>query len=616
MAYKFQFGTARLSGALEQEGDITIATGSGADVIGVESTLGSGQYLAQLGYDGATDTGKLEIADGSTGGTVFSVLDILSGSAMDTLAGAALDFDQSTGVMDVTNTGVAGLISEDVIAVANDSIVYYDSTGVLQRDSLADYATAIADAGLTATSGQIAVVNATNGGLQINSADMQLDLNDLAAAAIDVANDSFAILDATDSSTKKESIADLATAMVAGNNGLSATNGVFSVEVSGAVRLDGDKVGISGSIAGAGLSFGGGVDAIATLAVDATELADIFTAAVIDNSADSIIFIDANDSNAMKQESVADFAVKLADGTNGLAASGGRLAIDISEYTAVTPAASDTFLTLDSDGSTEQLTTTDALATLFAGNGLSAASAVLAVEVSGAVVIDSDAVGISGSIAGAGLAYAGGVNSISTLSVDLNEFASAAVDVAADSLVFIDANGDVSRQDTFADYATAAAGNGLAASSGQFALDLNELTDTAIDVANDSIAFVDAGDNGSKKESIADLVSAMAGAGLAASSGVLSVQSNNVALKANGDTLVEGFNYFANASSDATVTMPAAPDVGDVVRIKAGNLTSGANIIIDRAGSHLIDGETSVRIESPYGAISMVYVATNDWRLF
>jgi hypothetical protein len=32
-------------------------------------------------------------------------------------------------------------------------------------------------------------------------------------------------------------------------------------------------------------------------------------------------------------------------------------------------------------------------------------------------------------------------------------------------------------------------------------------------------------------------------------------------------------------------------------------------IVINKAGSQTIDGETSVTIESPYGAVSMVYVA-------
>ena len=66
-----------------------------------------------------------------------------------------------------------------------------------------------------------------------------------------------------------------------------------------------------------------------------------------------------------------------------------------------------------------------------------------------------------------------------------------------------------------ADITDVVAGNGLsggaASGSATIALDLNELTAAAVDVAADSIAIVDAGDsNASKKESIADLVSAIA----------------------------------------------------------------------------------------------------------
>jgi len=72
------------------------------------------------------------------------------------------------------------------------------------------------------------------------------------------------------------------------------------------------------------------------------------------------------------------------------------------------------------------------------------------------------------------------------------------------------------------------AGNGLSGggTSGAvtLSLDLNELTDTRIDVSADSITFIDANDsNNSKKESVADLVSFVAGGSLAASAGVLSV---------------------------------------------------------------------------------------------
>ena len=52
--------------------------------------------------------------------------------------------------------------------------------------------------------------------------------------------------------------------------------------------------------------------------------------------------------------------------------------------------------------------------------------------------------------------------------------------------------------------------------------DPNSITAGTVNVANDSITIIDADDSGNpKKESIADLVSAMAGSNLTASSGQL-----------------------------------------------------------------------------------------------
>ena len=78
---------------------------------------------------------------------------------------------------------------------------------------------------------------------------------------------------------------------------------------------------------------------------------------------------------------------------------------------------------------------------------------------------------------------------------------------------------------------TVTAGNGLSGggsvalgASTSLALDLNELTAAVVDVANDSIVIVDANDsNASKKESVADLVAGVAGTGLSAGSGQLSI---------------------------------------------------------------------------------------------
>ena len=78
---------------------------------------------------------------------------------------------------------------------------------------------------------------------------------------------------------------------------------------------------------------------------------------------------------------------------------------------------------------------------------------------------------------------------------------------------------------------TVTAGDGLSGGGSvalgattSLALDLNELTAAVVDVAADSIVIVDADDsNSSKKESVADLVAGVAGTGLSASSGQLSI---------------------------------------------------------------------------------------------
>ena len=70
-------------------------------------------------------------------------------------------------------------------------------------------------------------------------------------------------------------------------------------------------------------------------------------------------------------------------GLSGGGTSGGvTLTLDLSELSDVTPANGDKLSTLDSDGSTEQLTTVASLATLFAGTGLTASSSVIGVDAS------------------------------------------------------------------------------------------------------------------------------------------------------------------------------------------------------------------------------------------
>jgi len=132
-----------------------------------------------------------------------------------------------------------------------------------------------------------------------------------------------------------------------------------------------------------------------------------------------------------------------------------------------------------------------------------------------------------------------------------NDVAAASVAVASDSILIIDANdSSTTKKESVADLITALAGDGLAASSGVLSVDLSELTAAAVNVAADSIMIIDADDsNASKKESVADLATAMAGTGLSASSGAFSVDASQSQI-----TTLAGLTAAGAAGADLALT--------------------------------------------------------------
>ncbi len=225
--------------------------------------------------------------------------------------------------------------------------------------------------------------------------------------------------------------------------------------------------------------------------------------------------------------------------------------------------------------------------------------------------IDADKHITAGNLSGSGNLLVAGT-------VRLDGVASATIAEGADFFYILDADDNLMKKESVADVVSGLAGDGIKNGANKFALDLNELTAAAVDVANDSIAIVDANDsNLSKKESIADLVTAMAGTGLTALNGVLSTDAGTVTpIRTDGavntTSLVEGYNYMTGSASKS-VALPSSPTVGDVVVVKAGNLADGEKLTITRAGSHTIDGLTSVELESDYAAASFVYLVANNW---
>ena len=167
---------------------------------------------------------------------------------------------------------------------------------------------------------------------------------------------------------------------------------------------------------------------------------------------------------------------------------GGTIRLDGMAITA--PVSSvDHILFEDSDNLVKK-STFSSLASTMAGAAIVNSSGKFVVQVSGAVIIGTepnDKIGLTGSIAGTGLSYGGGVDSISSIDLDLNGLPAASISVANDSIIIIDADGsNLPKKESFADVVTTMKGNGLTATSGILAVGAG----TGIDVSTNAIAVV------------------------------------------------------------------------------------------------------------------------------
>ena len=125
-------------------------------------------------------------------------------------------------------------------------------------------------------------------------------------------------------------------------------------------------------------------------------------------------------------------------------------------------------------------------------------------------------------------------------------------------------------------------------------LDLNNLAAAAVDVSADSIAIIDANDsNGTRKESIADLATAMAGTGLSASNGQLTASGSSYTVANQGDNRVVTSVDSTNGNAEANLTFD-----GSALGV-TGTVTSSGNLIAAGDGSAngvtLKDGEIEIR---------------------
>lgn len=266
------------------------------------------------------------------------------------------------------------------------------------------------------------------------------------------------------------------------------------------------------------------------------------------------------------------------------------------------------------------------VATAVAGDGLTGGGgSALAVQVSGALKITSDKVSLSGSLAGTGLTYSGSVNAIGGLAIDIAGTDDIGAALAATDEMHVSDAGtlkrfDVSRIGDFvgsgADFtvsngalsladdsvgvdeiATAVAGNGLSGGGGSaLAVDLNELgTGASVNVAADSFAFVDADDNSSKQDTIADLVAGIASTGLDAASGQLSVDVSDFMDNGSNNRIItakdaDSMNAEANLTFDGSTLAIAGAMSGSGALQVVGNSSLGGTLGV--SGSFTAAGGT------------------------
>ena len=314
------------------------------------ATLANGDFLMFLDTTSSYAVRKEAIADVAT-----------------LFAGTGLD--ASSSVLNVNLTDAAEA------AIANgDYITFFDggATGTLKKEAIADVATLFAGDGLQASSSVMALDLKSNGGIVIESNEAAVDLG---ASSI---TGTLAVGDGGTGATTLNNLITLG----------AHTEGSYVATLTAGTLID--------------LQNNSGENASPTVDVDLNE-----AAAAVMAAGDGIIFVDADDSNAAKQETLQDLLDTVAGtvATTGLDRSGATLVITDLHPVGVS-------------GANDQLLTDDGDGTVTSESGLTYGSSVLA--------ITGDL-----TISGGDITYGNGQNATNTITATAHDAAGKNLTISA-----------------------------------------------------------------------------------------------------------------------------------------------------------------------------------------
>ncbi len=618
MAYKFQLGAMIASGSFKAEDGIVGTDVDDATAANVVAQIDAGEIpiakLAATTISGkalgtaldalSVDDSSIEFSAGSAfNGSAASAIRIkaagvtnamLAGSIANgklsnsTISGKALGANldalnvaSNKGLSMSAFNGSAAVSDLQVVLDGNGGLEFNGGTGIRLE-------AAVAGAGMTHNAGVLAVVAAANGGLDVQANDVKLDFGGLTGADVAVASDSFAFWDADATAVRKESMADYAAAIA--GDGIAASAGVLAVGVdASSIEINSDALRVkaagitnamlSGSIADSKFLKISSANKVDLAALDLDGGTDIGAALV-----DADLFIVDDGAGGTNRKATMARVSTYAKSKFSAATTGGKaegsIAYNDGAYTFTQMSVAELRAHLS-------IADTNSMDMSYSGGQISAD---LRLGSAGALEIDSDGLDLKSTISGN-----------RTFSGDL--IVSGDLTVNGTNTILNTSTLEV--EDLNIKVAKGAANSAAADGAGM-----------TIEMGSDDVTFAwnHAGDQMQIKKG-ASFANIRANKFIGDLEGAVAQ-----AITAHGDadrTLVVGFNY-GNADTTAlrTWTLPASPELGQVVHVKAPAAVHADGIKILKAGSQTVDGVDFITLESPFAAVNLMYVANNLWRVY